>query len=162
MQIKIVVVCQWAALRSTEWKLIDHPTGTDELYDLVNDPYELESLHADSAYTDIKSDMQARLNSKKGLNISTFRWNVPDGNVGKPYSFQLDAWGGTKPYSWSITSGQLPPGISLNRDTGLISGTPASSGIYKVYFEVQGAGLQTQSGRPQVFKSLEYVFDIKN
>jgi hypothetical protein len=41
----------------------------------------------------------------------------------EPYSFQAIATGGTGSYTWSITAGALPPGLTLNNATGLISGT---------------------------------------
>ncbi|MGH9174687.1 MAG: Ig domain-containing protein, partial [Vicinamibacterales bacterium] len=45
---------------------------------------------------------------------------------------QLEASGGTEPYLWSIVAGELPPGLSLNPDTGEISGVPTTPGIYEV------------------------------
>ena len=53
---------------------------------------------------------------------------LSDGKVGQAYSDFLTAAGGTKPYSWSITSGSLPAGLSLNSSTGQISGTPTAAG----------------------------------
>ncbi|MGB9512457.1 MAG: putative Ig domain-containing protein [Candidatus Acidiferrum sp.] len=49
---------------------------------------------------------------------------LPTGEVGIRYSAQLTATGGTPPYTWSVRSGSLPTGLSLNSSTGLISGTP--------------------------------------
>jgi YVTN family beta-propeller protein len=54
---------------------------------------------------------------------------APDATVTKPYSFQLTATG-TTPITYSVTSGVLPAGLTLNGATGLISGTPAASGDY--------------------------------
>jgi hypothetical protein len=50
--------------------------------------------------------------------------------VGKPYTFSLPASGGVLPYSFSITSGALPPGLTLNAATGAITGTPIISGEF--------------------------------
>ncbi|MHC4714723.1 MAG: Ig domain-containing protein, partial [Planctomycetota bacterium] len=44
------------------------------------------------------------------------------------YSETLAATGGVTPYSWSIVSGSLPTGLSLNSGTGEISGTPTTGG----------------------------------
>lgn len=50
--------------------------------------------------------------------------SLPDGMEGEAYSNRLTAKG-TAPITWSIVSGVLPEGLSLNEDTGEISGTPA-------------------------------------
>ena len=52
---------------------------------------------------------------------------LPLGGVGTFYSQSLSAVGGTPPYSWSLVSGALPPGLSLS-NSGQISGTPTSAG----------------------------------
>lgn len=52
--------------------------------------------------------------------------SLPAGITGQPYSATLTASGGVSPYTWSISSGSLPAGLSLNVSTGVISGTPAS------------------------------------
>jgi hypothetical protein len=49
---------------------------------------------------------------------------LPSGDVAVGYSGTLVATGGVTPYTWSITSGQLPSGLKLNAATGVISGTP--------------------------------------
>ena len=53
--------------------------------------------------------------------------SLPDGMEGEAYSNRLTAKG-TAPITWSIVSGVLPGGLSLNEDTGEISGTPAGEG----------------------------------
>jgi hypothetical protein len=61
--------------------------------------------------------------------ITVLTLSLPDGTVGKPYSASLDAQGGTLPYTWTISSGNLPAGLSLVPD-GTISGTPVAVGTY--------------------------------
>jgi hypothetical protein len=51
------------------------------------------------------------------------------GTVGTPYSQTLAASGGTKPYTWSIPPGTLPPGLSLSASGG-ITGTPTAAGTF--------------------------------
>ena len=53
--------------------------------------------------------------------------SLPDGKVGEAYSQTLTATG-TKPITWSIENGDLPAGLSLNKDTGKINGTPTAAG----------------------------------
>ena len=50
-----------------------------------------------------------------------------NGEVGVAYSQTLSATGGTLPYIWSIQSGTLPSGLTLNAATGIIAGTPDSA-----------------------------------
>lgn len=52
---------------------------------------------------------------------------LPNGPVGTPYDQILTVTGGTTPLSWSISSGALPTGLSLNANTGEITGTPAAT-----------------------------------
>jgi hypothetical protein len=68
------------------------------------------------------------------LPLSIASTTLPDAAAGSVYtSTALTANGGVVPYrSWTITSGSLPPGLSLNPATGLISGTvdPAALASY--------------------------------
>lgn len=53
------------------------------------------------------------------------------GTIGVAYSGDnLGVTGGTAPYSWSISSGSIPPGLSMNTSTGDFSGTPTTAGTY--------------------------------
>lgn len=51
------------------------------------------------------------------------------GLVARDFSFTLEATGGTTPYAWTVSSGSLPSGLSLNSSTGAITGAPTSAGI---------------------------------
>ncbi|HTK75119.1 MAG TPA: putative Ig domain-containing protein, partial [Gemmataceae bacterium] len=54
---------------------------------------------------------------------------LPGGTVGVSYQTTLTAAGGTSPYSWSVTAGSLPPGLSFRPDGG-IQGTPSGAGNF--------------------------------
>ena len=59
------------------------------------------------------------------LNITTS--TLTAGTVGTAYNATLTVSNGTAPYSWSVSSGSLPTGLSLSA-AGVISGTPSTSG----------------------------------
>ena len=71
--------------------------------------------------------------------------SLPPGQVGVPYSQALAATGGTGPYTWSVTFGRLPNGLSLNPSTGVISGTPTSSYGGFMTFLVTDSGSPAQT-----------------
>ena len=55
--------------------------------------------------------------------------SLPVGQVGASYSQTITGSGGTAPYSYAVTAGSLPPGLSLSSSGGL-SGTPTSAGTF--------------------------------
>ncbi len=70
--------------------------------------------------------------------------NLPQGQLGSSYSETLTAKGGTQPYSWSISAGSPPAGITLTSD-GKFSGLPASTGTSSFTASVQDSkGLSAQ------------------
>jgi hypothetical protein len=77
------------------------------------------------------------------LQITTVQ--LPDGLVGGPYSSALNASGGSTPYSWSVLSGSLPNGLTLN-SAGSISGTPTVAGSFPFTMQVKDAAGQSASG----------------
>ncbi|WP_198929072.1 putative Ig domain-containing protein, partial [Rhizobium sp. AC27/96] len=54
---------------------------------------------------------------------------LPAGAIGAAYSETTTASGGTSPYSYAITAGSLPAGLTLS-SAGVISGTPTGGGTY--------------------------------
>jgi hypothetical protein len=62
---------------------------------------------------------------------------LPNGTTGAGYSQTLTASEGTPAYKqWSVSSGTLPPGLSLDPATGVISGTPTQTGSYTFTVQV--------------------------
>jgi large repetitive protein len=60
----------------------------------------------------------------------------PGGEVGVTYTDQLTVIGGTSPFTWSVSAGSLPPGVTLGASTGLLSGTPTAVGSYSFTVKV--------------------------
>ncbi len=56
-------------------------------------------------------------------------------SVYKSFTFKTN-FGGASPYSWTKDSGALPAGLSLNQDTGILSGTPTAAGDYTFNLKV--------------------------
>jgi hypothetical protein len=81
--------------------------------------------------------------------------SLADGLVGTPYSAGLAATGGTPPYSWNVSTGALPGGLSLAQASGAISGTPtASADAVALTFSV------TDSGSPAQKQSAKFSLTI--
>jgi hypothetical protein len=83
------------------------------------------------------------------LSITTS--SLPSGFLLTPYSQTLSATGGIPPYNWSISSGALPNGLTINSSTGEISGIPTTPGTFS--FTVQA----TDAISATAFKNLSIV-----
>ncbi|MGH9568005.1 MAG: Ig domain-containing protein, partial [Candidatus Angelobacter sp.] len=64
------------------------------------------------------------------LAITTANGALPAGIAGVGYSTTLASFGGNAPTTWTLLSGSLPPGLVLDPAAGIISGTPATSGLF--------------------------------
>jgi hypothetical protein len=69
------------------------------------------------------------------LTISTSA--LPDGVVGSSYAQAVSATGGQPPYTWSVSGGSLPPGLSLN--AAQITGTPTTAATFPFTLHVTDA-----------------------
>ena len=81
-------------------------------------------------------------NGPSALNIAQF--TVNNAVIGLSYKFLLVASGGVKPYTWTISDGALPPGLSLTTD-GIISGTPTQLGIFNFTAKVTDSQTPTHA-----------------
>jgi len=80
--------------------------------------------------------------------------SLANGVTGNVYTAQLSVDGGIQPYSWTVTAGSLPPGLTLGNATGLISGTPTATGSFSFTVKV------TDSANPQQAVSKTLAADI--
>lgn len=62
--------------------------------------------------------------------------SLPAANIGVGYSATITASGGVAPYTFAVTTGTLPAGLTLNSVTGVISGTPTSAGSFTITITV--------------------------
>ena len=69
---------------------------------------------------------------------------LPNGVANVIYSTQLTANGGAMPYTWSLASGLLPAGLTLNATSGAIIGTPTNAGIFSFAIQVTDASNPAQ------------------
>jgi hypothetical protein len=73
----------------------------------------------DSGYASSSGSMTETVYAPVSITTSS----LADGTVGQSYSHSLAASGGSNSYTWSLTAGTLPDGLSLS-SAGTISGTP--------------------------------------
>ena len=73
------------------------------------------------------------------LPMSITTASISDMKTNVPVSFTLQATGGNQPYTWSLSAGTLPDGVSLNPGGGTISGTPIKAGSYSFTIQVADA-----------------------
>src|SRR5581483_11370103 len=78
--------------------------------------------------------------------------SLPNGQVQLAYSTTLQAQGGTTPYTWSVSSGSLPAGLTLNPSTGTPSGTPTQSGTYSFTAQVADSSQPTAQKASKSFQ----------
>lgn len=71
--------------------------------------------------------------------------NPPNGQTTVSYSFQFLAGGGTLPIAWSQTAGTLPTGLTLNASSGVLSGTPTTTGAFNFVVTVHDSGNPVQT-----------------
>jgi hypothetical protein len=64
---------------------------------------------------------------------------LPDGVAATPYTLALTASNGTGPYSYSVRSGSLPPGLSLSAG-GALTGTPTTGGSFTFAVQASASG----------------------
>jgi len=122
-----------------------------------------------TAPSGIASQMQvtataAVLNTKNSSSVAitvnpdpTITGTPGDGTVGTAYSATLVAAGGTAPLTLSQASGTLPPGLTFDPATGVISGTPTTAGVY--HFTVQ---LTDSSSIPYTVTAAETISVLTN
>ncbi|MGK9086639.1 Ig domain-containing protein, partial [Brucella intermedia] len=73
------------------------------------------------------------------LSVESATGTLPVPVYNQAYSAKYKVEGGTGPYKWSVASGELPAGLSLNDDTGELTGTVKASGKFSFTIQVTDA-----------------------
>ncbi len=147
-QYKERIYHRWVGILNPPYKYVAYATGETELYDLLNDPYELVNQSSNPAMAAIKAALAEQLITQIGLAIMTH--TLPSGQVGMPYAVNLEVWGGTPPYTWSV-AGSLPPGLTFDTNAGALTGTPTVAQSFSLTFTVRSHKMATQRGELQKF-----------
>ena len=84
--------------------------------------------------------------------IITTNSPLPAGTMTQPYSAALTSSGGTGIQTWDISSGSLPAGLNLS-SSGVISGTPTTTGTSSPTFRVRDSGNPQQTPRQNSYRS---------
>jgi hypothetical protein len=95
-------------------------------------------------FTATATDTESRAASYTGAVIVAPRLTIATrllkwGKVGRLYRQKMVATGGVIPKTWKITRGPLPKGVRFDRRLGILSGTPAKPGRYRLTFEIVDA-----------------------
>ncbi len=63
--------------------------------------------------------------------------DLPPATINQPYNTQLEATGGTTPYTFTVSDGALPQGLQVDKDA--IKGTPTVKGQFKIKIKLTDA-----------------------
>jgi hypothetical protein len=68
--------------------------------------------------------------------------------------------GRDRPYLWTVVEGSLPPGVTLDENAGLLTGTPTQAGAFQVQMQVTDASVSPYTTQPQAhIQSFTFVIN---
>ena len=83
-----------------------------------------------AADTNYASAMASATVTVKASAVAVGPPKLPNATAGGPFVATVVGSGGVGPYKFAVTAGALPPGLSLDANTGKITGTPSEAGNY--------------------------------
>jgi hypothetical protein len=136
------------------------------------DSYETITLSDVMVYSSKPNVLDVQMNTPGVLNITTE--SLPSATVNEGYNARVQIKGGAAPFSYALANGLLPPGLTMDKDYGNISGTPQMSGSNTFMFRVTDAKgmiaekeftiitydpliIKTQSPLPRAARQKEYL-----
>ena len=96
-----------------------------------------------TADTSVKATAAVTVQPPATQNLAITTSSLPDAHMGNAYHAAITATGGTQPYSWSISGGTVPPGLTLTPSNGQISGMPGATGSYNFTVTVHDTSLHS-------------------
>jgi len=130
--------------------VLDSTTGVISGTPTTTGVYAFSVQVTDSAKPKQSATQQLSISVADQLTIGTPAKLPIEGVKNSPYSLTMNAFGGTQPYTWSVSSGSLPLGLTLNSVSGVISGTPTVSGSYPLTIQVVSPGPPAQTAAKAV------------
>ena len=77
--------------------------------------------------------------SSENYSLNIVTTELPNGDPNEQYDAVIEARGGDEPYAFSVSDGELPTGLSLDSETGEISGIPTEEGEFDFTVECTDA-----------------------
>jgi arylsulfatase A-like enzyme len=145
----------YAAIRTDRYKYVEYDVGRHELYDLMADPLEVKNIVDDDAMKERVTAMAAELRARMGLTIAGT--GIFKAALGTAYTSQLETKGGTAPFKWTLDSGRMPPGLTLE-SSGRVTGTPTEAGEWEPHIRVTGTRITRQGRRLEtIVRAVKFV-----
>jgi len=105
---------------------------------------------------DKQSQWQFQITVVQGIQIQQRQATLSTAQLTVPYNLQFTATGGTP--TWSVSSGALPAGLTLDSSSGLLSGTPTAAGDFTFKITAtSGSRSDTQTYNLSVVEPLKVV-----
>ncbi len=110
-----------------------------------NDNYDLISDFDGTAAAPDGGNLELHLDTLAGIPpLAVTTTSLPGADLDVRYGATLAATGGNGPFTWAKTAGSLPSGLSLNKTTGVIGGTPKATGTFSVTVQVSQPATASQ------------------
>jgi hypothetical protein len=112
----------WLTLNGSTGLLSGTPTGTGSY------SFTITATDASDSTETASKTYTLTVNAASGLTVTPA--TLPAATADSAYSVTLSASGGSGSYTFAVTAGSLPSWLTLNGNTGVLSGTPTSTGSY--------------------------------
>jgi Putative Ig domain len=133
--------------------LLMSPTGVIQGTATVQGDYSVTASVTDSSVPPATDTKNYVLSIARQLTIfgnPTQPFQLYDATIGQSFYYTFNSDGGSGVKAWSISSGSLPPGITLLSQYGTLSGIPTQLGSYSFTVQVKDSGTPQQTAQLQV------------